>query len=174
MLIAGQGGAGKSGTTLAGIAAGLDSAGDDYVVAALLDRPRAHPAYRLLKQDPAGLARLGLDRLLPDPGPLNWQGKHSFDIAALGRGRLRTLELTAILIPRIAHAARSRLAPASGREAMLALAPSSIFQIQGERLSAPRFFGELARRLPAFHLELGTEPQEIAATIASFLDREAA
>ncbi len=175
-LIAGQGGSGKSGTTLAGLAAGLDSAGDDYVLvdpAAAADGAiMAHPVYRVAKQDPAGLSRLGLSRLAAASAP-NWQGKHEFDVAAIGGGRISALKLKAILAPRIAGAAQTRITPASARDAMLALAPSSVFQIPGERVSALSFFAGLARRLPAFRVELGRDPAEIAARIDAFLGEAA-
>ncbi|MFT3810495.1 MAG: hypothetical protein QM698_11300 [Micropepsaceae bacterium] len=175
VLIAGQGGAGKSGTTLAGIAAGLDTAGDDYV---LVDPgPRGeggvsvHPVYRLAKQDRTGLARLGLAHLAAATPP-NWQGKHEFDVAAIGGGRVGALRLTSILMPRIAGAAATTLTPASPRDAMLALAPSSVFQIPGERASALPFFAGLARRLPSFRLDLGHDPAEIAGVIDAFIAQQ--
>ncbi len=171
VLIAGQGGAGKSGTTLAGIAAGLDTAGDDYVLIDPGTQPGAivaHPVYRIAKQDPAGLARLGLSRLAA-ASPPNWQGKHEFDVEAIGGGRLSALEIKAILLPRVVGGSVTRVAPASPRDAMLALAPSSVFQIPGERGLALPFFADLARRLPAFRLELGRDPAGIAAAIDALI-----
>jgi hypothetical protein len=171
VLIAGRGGAGKSSTTLAGVAAGLDSVGDDYVLVEAGDDVRAHPVYAVAKQDASGFARLGLGRLVADPGPLNWQGKHEFGLALLGRP-VQHLALTAILVPRVAHRARTEIVLASPREAMLALAPSGIFQMPGEWLSGSRFYADLIRRLPSFRIELGTDGREIAESIASFLDRQ--
>jgi hypothetical protein len=170
VLIAGRGGAGKSSTTLAGVAAGLDSVGDDYVLIEAGDDVRAYSVYAVAKQDASGFARLGLGRLVADPGPLNWQGKHEFGLALLGR-TVQDLALTAILIPRIAHRGRTEIVPASPREAMLALAPSGIFQMPGEWLSGSRFYADLIRRLPSFRVELGTDGREIAESIGRFLDR---
>lgn len=58
VLLAGSGGSGKSGTTLAGIAAGLATVGDDYSLVAQEEAVAAYPLYRLLKQDPAGVNRV--------------------------------------------------------------------------------------------------------------------
>lgn len=54
---------------------------------------------------------------------------------------------------------------------MIALAPSGIAQMPGERESGFRFFDELTRLLPCYRLSLGTEPEEIAGTISEFLAR---
>lgn len=56
---------------------------------------------------------------------------------------------------------------------MIALAPSGIAQMPGERESGFRFFSDLTRLLPCYRLSLGTQPQEIAGTIADFLVRGA-
>lgn len=166
ILIAGKGGAGKSGTTLAGVLAGLDTAGDDYV---LIDRTmpgfRAWPLYRLAKQGPAGLARLGLSV----DGVENWQGKIEFDIRELGAGQLMPSGLRAIVLPRIRHGARCRFVAVSPREAMLALAPSSLFQLPGNPRQGLTFLGDLVRALPAFRLELGTDPAEIGQALGDFI-----
>jgi hypothetical protein len=59
--------------------------------------------------------------------------------------------------------------PISRKEAMIALAPSGIVQMPGERESGFRFFSDLTRDLPCYRLSLGTEPREIAAAIADFI-----
>ncbi len=96
VLLSGAGGSGKSECpVLAGILGGLDSAGDDYVVVDTGDRPpAAHPVMRLMKQDAAGLARLGIDPVAQGLGLPNWQNKFEFDFEALGAGRrARVVEL---------------------------------------------------------------------------------
>ncbi len=173
VLLAGAGGAGKSGTVVSGLLAGLDSVGDDYVLMKLDgDRSMARPLFTTLKQDPAGFDRLGLARWLPEPGPLNWQGKHQFRVQDVcPRGLADELDIVALLVPRISGAGRSAITPVARKEALMALAPSGIAQMPGERESGFRFFGELTRRLPCYDLALGTRGDEIAETIAAFLDR---
>lgn len=170
VLLAGAGGSGKSGTVLAGLLGGLASVGDDYV---LLDAGssgvRAFPIFSTLKQDPAGFERLGLASRL-GPRPLNWQGKHQFRIDELVSGGVADrLDVAAILLPRIGAGA-TRITPASPKEALLALAPSALYQMPGERESGFRFFSGVAATLPAYHLELGTDPAEIAGAIAAFIE----
>ncbi|GAA2830322.1 hypothetical protein EDC40_10224 [Aminobacter aminovorans] len=173
VLLAGAGGAGKSGTVASGLLAGLDSVGDDYVLVEF-DGGRlvARPLFTTLKQDQSGFDRLGLARLLPDPGILNWQGKYQFRVQDLcPRGVARQLDIVALLVPQISGAAQSAITPLARKDALMALAPSGIAQMPGERESGFRFFGELTRRLPCYNLVLGTRGEEIAETIAAFLDR---
>lgn len=174
-FVLGAGGAGKSGTTLACILAGMSSAGDDYVLAELgTDTVHTHPVTRLMKQDLAGLRRLGLDaRDARFSGP-NWQGKYVFDSEQLGRGRrAQQLRMTAILLPRIAGLPHTRIERASAREAMMALAPSSLYQLLGGWHEGFAVMARIVRQLPVYRVALGTEPVEIAESIANLLQGQA-
>jgi hypothetical protein len=170
VLIAGPGGAGKSGTTLAGVIAGLDSVGDDYVLIDPRDSPTAYPVFRNMKQDPAGYARLRLSRFLDDPGATNWQGKHEFDFERLGRGkRAPSLQIHALLIPKLSDRSRSDIRPIKPRDAMLALSPTGIFQLPGERASGARLLADLVRSLPSFQIDLSCDPNEIGESLTAFV-----
>lgn len=170
VLIAAASGSGKSGTALAGVLHGLDSAGDDYVVVQRTEAAVfAYPAFALFKQDREGLQRAGIAERFED-APLNWHGKVEFDPAALtGRALAPRLEIVALLIPEVAHAARTTFAPARADEAALALAPSGVLQLPGDTQAGFHFLADLARRVPAFRLRLSEDPAEIAAAIGTFL-----
>ncbi|MEI9426945.1 serine kinase [Mesorhizobium sp. Cs1299R1N3] len=174
ILLAGSGGAGKSGTVAAGLLNGLDSVGDDYVLIDLAGGVTARPLFSTLKQDALGFARLGLRQRLTAQGPLNWQGKHMFHVDDIAPGPVPAmLDIVALMVPHISGGGASSIMPVSRRDAMIALAPSGIAQMPGERESGFRFFGELTRHLPCFRLSLGTDPAEIAGTIEAFLTRGA-
>lgn len=176
VFLVGAGGSGKSGTTLSGILHGLTSVGDDYVA---VSSPgtiiEALPVLRRMKQDVAGLRRLGLEAGKGAlDGPPNWQGKVEFDFEALAAGaRAERLTMTAILMPHIARAPSSSFRPATAKEAMIAMAPSSLFQLHGSWREDFGLIASVARTLPAFHLDLSEDPKEIAAAIRSFLDSRA-
>ena len=175
VMIIGAGGAGKSGTTVSGVLAGLDSAGDDYV-AMHQDESGifAAPVMKLMKQDAKGLARLGIDPVTHGLGETNWQNKFEFDFELFGAGRRApSIALKAILLPRIAHAARSTLRPAPSQVAMMALAPSNLQQLPGGWREAMAFTAQIARRLPAYYLDLSSDPAEIAATIRNLIEERA-
>jgi len=173
-LIVGASGSGKSGTTLAGLLNGLQSAGDDYVVVEQGADVVARSVFRLFKQDLNGLRRAGVDpENLPDVRQ-NWHGKIEFDAARLApKAFVDRLKVGALLLPHIAHAQCTRIEPATAREAALALAPSAVLQLPGDAAEGFQFFMGLAKRLPAFHVSLSENPVEIADTIGSFLEREA-
>jgi hypothetical protein len=173
VLLIGAGGAGKSGTTLSGILNGLSSVGDDYIaISATGDRVEAYPLLRSMKQDIGGLQRLGLVAGKGAlGGPVNWQGKVEFDFEALAPGaRAERLAVTAILLPHIKQTPSSSFRPASAREAMMAMAPNSLFQLHGSWREDFSLIASVARALPAFHLDLSEEPAEIAAAIRAFIE----
>lgn len=172
ILLAGAGGSGKSGTVVAGLLSGLESVGDDYVLTDIAGGVTAYPLFATLKQDPKGFRRLGLRHRLKTHGPLNWQGKHQFLLENIAvQTTPARLDIIALLVPSIGGGEISSIVPVSRRDAMIALAPSGIAQMPGERESGFRFFSELTRLLPCYRLSLGTRPGEIAGTISEFLAR---
>lgn len=174
ILLAGSGGAGKSGTVVAGLLNGLQSVGDDYILLDANDEVVGYPVFASLKQDQAGFDRLGLKDRLAFSGPLNWQGKYEFRMGDICDGSPPAkLLIKALLVPRITGAVKTRIEPISRRDAMLAFAPSSIHQMPGERESGFAFFSRVANSLPSFALELGKDPADIAHTIAEFLEQAA-
>ncbi len=172
VLLAGSGGSGKSGTVIGGIAHGLQSVGDDYV---LLEADAlgvfAYPLFQTLKQDLSGLRRLGLETRISQTRSTNWQDKFEFTSEEIGGQSLAAqLKIRAILIPKIVDAANSTISPISPQRAMLALAPTGLFQLPGERTSGVRFFTDLVRRLPCFELALSRDPANVSRTLEAFID----
>jgi hypothetical protein len=170
-LLAGPGGAGKSGTTIAGITHGLLTAGDDY----LLVEPGqggapsvAWPVYRILKQDRRGLTRAGRADL--GQRAVNWSGKVELDLEESFPGRMaRSLRLKVILLPTVGGRARTSARRATPTQAFSAIAASMLGQLPGARMAGFSFLTRLTRSLPAYHLDLGPEPHEVAATVADLL-----
>lgn len=172
VLLCGGGGAGKSGTVLAGVRAGLQTAGDDYVLAqAGSDGIVAHPIICRAKQDRAGLERLGIDPGDDGFSGPNWQDKYEFDLDRLGgAGSISALTLMGILLLTRTGEPNSRLRPANRVEVMMAIAPSQLGQLTGGWRQAHRFLAQLARQLPAFWLELGTDPQAAVDTVLEAIE----
>jgi hypothetical protein len=169
-LLVGPGGSGKSGTTVAGISHGLVTTGDDYLLVAPGVTPVAWPVYRVLKQDPAGLARVGRDGLAGRA--VNWNGKVELDLETEFPSRLSDrLALRLILLPTVAGGQRSQVRPATPTEAFSAVATSMLTQLPGARIAGFSFLTRLTRSLPAYHLRLSADPEEIAVTIRGLLGR---
>jgi hypothetical protein len=167
LLLAGAGGSGKSTTTLFSIKHGFSSAGDDLVLVDPDDRGQVcvSAVYDSLKLVPATLAdpadrdrpwlRLDAD----DPKQLTL-------LSGFASGTLRrTFPLHAIVLPRIAHAAKTTFRRARGSDAFLAIAPSTqkIF-LRGAAELVDKV-ARVVRRLPVFWLDLGTEEKEVSDAI---------
>lgn len=170
VLLAGAGGSGKSGTVLSGLLGGLTTVGDDYVFVSPADL-RAYPLFETLKQDAAGLKRLGLATHHAIPAATNWQNKHQFFMRHLGLAECaQSLSLHALLLPRITGQGKTTPTPISAKEAFLALAPSGVTQVPGDRPLLYATAAEVARRLPSFRLDLGSDPDEVSAALRRFIE----
>ena len=170
VLIVGPGGAGKSGTTLAGISTGLKTAGDDYVLIRPTSPPTAFRVYNIFKQDRVRLARI--DGLAEATARLktNWNNKLEFDPEDLFPGCLvEHVRLHAILAPKIAYEPRTRLVKVDPQSVFQQLAPSLWTQLPGTPVSGFRFATWLTRSLPTYGVSLSDDPAEIGDTIGRFI-----
>jgi hypothetical protein len=126
--------------------------------------------YRVLKQDPAGLSRAGRDGLAGRA--VDWHGKVELDLGTeFPSGLTDWLSLRLILLPAVAGARRTEVHPAAPTEAFSAVAASMLAQLPGARLAGFSFLTRLTRSLPAYHLRLSADPEEIAATVRRLLER---
>jgi hypothetical protein len=161
VLIAGASGSGKSTTAAACLEAGMECAGDDYVLLEVSEDAVAHPLY--------GTVKLGADSLallpgLPHGDPPGEGEKFVLDLAQRWPHTMaKPVSIGAIVVPRPAtNGGGAKLRPASGALALRALAPTTIFQLAGDNGGALRPLAGLARRLPTYELELGSRPIECA------------
>jgi hypothetical protein len=150
VMLAGPGGSGKSTTTKACLAAGLRAAGEDYVVLdASGDRLRAHTVYRTIKTDD----RLGARVADPanDPRVISLIG---VDVPG---AMAQSLEVTAVLVPRVTDARESSLRRVPSGAALRAVAPSTLMQVPPEVVADLRPMSDLVTRAPTFELSLGRD-----------------
>ncbi len=173
VLLVGKGGSGKSTSALACLESGLRYAGDDYCI---------------VQQDNSGVygihslyctAKLvGINDLesFPDMtrSVLNLQrfagekvaiSIHDYSAAMLIEG----FPLRAILVPVITHETETRMVPCSPREAMMAIAPSTLSQLPASGKRDLEFLGHLARRVPCYRMEAGTALRRIPEKISELL-----
>lgn len=167
LLLAGAGGSGKSTTTFFSVKHGFASAGDDLVLVDADERGQVcvSAVYDSLKLVPAALADPA-DRDRP------WLSLDADDpkcitlLSGFSSGTLRRcFPLHAVVLPRIAHAARTTFHRARGSDAFLAIAPSTQKLLWRGAPELVDKVARVARRLPAFWLDLGTEAEEVAAAI---------
>lgn len=173
-LLIGAGGCGKSTTAVACVEQGMRAAGDDYVLLDVGSRV-AHPLYGTAKLDARSVALLPGAALALLPAAGRDAEKRVVDLAARWPDRMaRPVSADVLVMPRIVAGGRTRLLPASGADALRALAPTTLLQLPGDnrRLLAP--LADLARRLPAYVLELGGSPRDAVAALTPLLQARAA
>jgi hypothetical protein len=147
VLLAGPGGSGKSTTTLACLEAGMQIVGDDYAAIELgHERVRAWNLYGSIKVGERG------------KGPGGRDGRRTLLLGHdLPGTPTETLDLQAILIPRIGDRRESRTNRANPADALRALAPSTLLQAPHEEGQTLGILADLARSVPAYHLHLGAD-----------------
>ncbi len=173
VLLPGQGGSGKSTTTALCALAGLQTTGDDYVV---LD-PGArsvHALYRTVKLAGDLVERVVERRLGPGAAfPAGFEaghGKRAYWLDEVAPGSLvPTLEVAAVVAPRVAGLPATRLTAASPAEALRRLAPSSLLQLPGGAESAFAAMRSLVDTVPVFEAALGRDLDRIPGEIEGFL-----
>lgn len=173
VLIAGPGGAGKSTTALASLLDGrLGYAGDDYVAVGL-DAPFVHSLYSSAKIHRDDLPRFPhLDGVVGRDG--REDGKAVFYVGESFPGRaVPGFPLRAIVVPRVGGRRAARAVRGASATALAALAPSTIFQLHPPAPDALARMAELARAVPTFVLELGTDIRTIPRELLRIIDEGA-
>ena len=170
-LIAGRGGAGKSTTALLCLASGMRYLGDDYVLLDGTSEPTVYSLYSSAKLDPEQMRRF------PDllPAVANARRFDTEKALAFLHGRFsrqlaRSLPVRALVLPRISGRANTRIAAVSPAAALIALAPSTIFQLADAGTNEFHALSDFVRKVPCFALELGTDLPQIAAVVRDVLE----
>lgn len=176
VLLAARGGSGKSTTALACLEAGMLYLGDDYVMLEAGHPPTAASLYATAKLIPANLD----DRL---PGLRAWvTGRHdrTQDKVTLGLFEafssqvVRSLPLRAIVIPFLTPDGRLSLQPATARDTLTALAPTTLFQLPNAGEQALRQMAGMVRAVPRYRLGLDRDLAVNVQALRDLIAREAA
>jgi len=169
VLITAKGGSGKTTTALACFLEGMNYLSDDYVAIDCETRM----AYSLFNS-----AMLTNDNLVRFPvfdahvqNPTRAESiKALVYLHQFHPDRLcRQAPLKAILIPQVMNTPLTTIVPTSRVHALMAIAPTirSLRNYEQEKLSAAK---RLAESVPCFELQLGSDMQDVAATVRTFLD----
>jgi len=172
VLLAGEGGSGKSTTALICLNAGLSYVSDDYCLVEMEPDPYVHSIYCSAKMSWNDVRRF------PYFTPaVECSGNNHEDKALLLLNKqypqkiVRGFPIRAILVPRIVGSAKTTVTPISARQGLMALAPSTIFQLRGADQGDLSFIAELTRIIPSFLLELGTDYNSIPEIVSDVLKR---
>jgi hypothetical protein len=170
VLLVGRGGSGKSTSTLACLGSGLQIAGDDYCLVTNRGNPVVHSLYCSAKIEPGFLSRLPsysmtAGRTFDDGGD-----KSVVYLCNLNHAQIiLQFPLLALFIPRITGGQDTSLRPAPAMHGLKALAPSTIFQLVEPGEKAFRALARLARQVPSYYLDLGTDLRQIPGVIMDYL-----
>ncbi len=168
VLLAGPSGSGKTTTTAACLRDGMTYVGDNYVLVSLGDEPVAHAIYSNLKLRDGTLDLIsGLGEPSADREETE---KLVLDVRRTWPSQLATsLPLRAIAVVSVSGEAATRAVPASPVEALLALAPTTVYQLP-DNGPVLRPMAELVRRTRLFRIELGRDIASTPATIRALLE----
>jgi hypothetical protein len=168
VLLTGPGGSGKSTSAVAAFLSGYDYLGDDYVLVDLKGpQPVVHSLYATAKLGPHALTLLpGLSGTL-GYAPRIGDQKRIIDVSQLRPGGLGTsarIEGIVVTVPSVDG--RTVLRRASAGAVLRALAPSTIFQAPEHDGALLGALAQLARRVPAYVLELGGRPDVVGSALS--------
>jgi hypothetical protein len=171
-LLVGQGGAGKSTTSICCLLNGLAYLSDDFVgLAAAPDGDFVgHSLYN------SALIRLGhlngyhALAAACRPGHYPDEEKSMVCFSRMDGARLAAkVAIRAVLFPRVAGRADTEIAPLAPRAALLALAPSLLLCRTGVGARGMQRLAALVERVPSYRLELGHDLRQVAPTVTNLL-----
>lgn len=163
VLLCGGSGAGKSTTALAALAAGMRSAGDDYVLVEPGYPPIAHALYTSTLLEIGHYERNR--RLMPVLDHVADQlDRHKAVMYAGGNGAPVIgggFPLVALVALRVERGASPRFGRTTAAAVLRALAPSTLAQLGMVDAAGLARLAELCRHLPAYELRLGDDPTHV-------------
>lgn len=173
VLFPGMGGSGKSTSTLACLCSGFNYLGDDYIgLQVLMDGSFVgHSLYNSTWLEPAHMAHF--PPLPPHAihGGLPGENKCLVLLSPLFSNQLsRSAPIRVLALPRIVDTLTTRYCHASKADALLRLAPSSLFAL-APRSGVREFQAlvQLVERVPSYWLELGRDLTEIPHRVQDLL-----
>jgi len=170
VLLVGRSGSGKSTTALACVGGALRYLADDSSLIEFGHRPHVHSLYSSGKADPRSITML--PGLVDDFEPIPNDNKSVIFLSRRYRSAiLSSAPLRAIIIPQIVPDSDCEAAPASAETALRALAPSTIFQMPGDRAQSFARMATLVRRLPCWTLRLGMDPRAAQPVLLNIITR---
>ncbi|QOY87560.1 hypothetical protein [Paludibaculum fermentans] len=166
VLMPGQGGAGKSSTSLACLAHGLQFIGDDYVALAFDPAPRAYSLYATAKLDRRSLERYpelaARCRAVESPG---FEKAVLFLRDGFADNMPESLPVRLVLTPRISGQPETTLGLVDAGDVEWALSSGTLVHLPHVNGQTVRFLSRMAQQVPHSMLNLGTDPAGIVHAI---------
>jgi hypothetical protein len=171
VLIAGKSGSGKSTSTMACLSSDLLYLGDDYVLVRTDAEPAVHSLYSTAKLDAEAMERFpSLRHTISNPTSLDTEKALIFVHEFFPEKFVRAFPLKAILVPVITGLKDTLLKPANPGASLMAIAPTTVFHLQGASRELFQKLSRLVKQVPSYTLELGTDLTQIPEAISSVLN----
>ncbi len=171
VLLAGQGGSGKSNTTLSALESGFQYLSDDFSLVQLDPSPRAHSAFCTGRVHAADLEGLSfLKPFVSNAAGLD-QDKALFYLSECFPEQLTSdLPLRAILLPRVKDQEGTTWESAPPASAHRALTAVTLHQLPGAGEATLQAIAGVVRALPRYFLNLGTDRRSTPLAIRAILE----
>lgn len=163
VLFAGKSGSGKSTSSLACLCAGFHYLSEDFVGL----RQSSDGSFQGYSLYNSVFLEIGHLTRFPHLLPYVIKGRPTEEKSAVILSHVfperieRVVPIQALLIPCVVDARESKISPASKGQALLALGPSSLFQIPSRRMRGFEKLAQLIERLPCYWLEAGCDLDSI-------------
>ncbi len=170
VLFVGQGGKGKSTSAIQCLSGGLNYLGDDYVLVNLKNTPIAYSIYCSGKLHAHHLKNFPALTEITNPGIVDIDNKPIIYLNDLFKDQMTVSSpIKAIVVPNITSANNSFITRISPFEALKALAPSTIIQLDLGSNNVLSKMADLTKKTACYRLDLGTNLEGIAPEIKSLL-----
>ena len=170
VIITGKSGAGKSSSSVSCLNSELGFAGDENMV--LFSEPpyTVHSIYTSVNLDQKSRSLLPfLDEINPSEIPGDIEKKMYFLQENFKHKIINSFPLKGIIVSQISGEGASTLKPASKILALTELAPTSIFQIPGNKGAALKRMNGVIQNIPCFQLTIGESLADVPKIISEFL-----
>jgi hypothetical protein len=173
VLLAGKSGSGKSTTAITCLNSELGYASDDYCLVTSEPSPYAFCLYNSAKVNGDNLHRVS--HLIPaftSTDPFEHEKATYFLHEQCPDKLVSGFPIRAVLLPRVTGRTETCLKPATTIEGLQALALSTMAQLAEAGPLTMQLLKRFVSRVPCYHLELGTELNQIPEVIIALLENE--
>ena len=171
VMLVGNGGAGKSTSSIASLLGGLEYLGDDFVGISSTGRNFVgHGFYASCLLDSGHLRRFPALRSMARPPNHEYEHKHVMYLRQAFSERLvEERPLRALLLPRVVDAVDTTFEKASPLEALRAMAPTSVMYLPRPSRAAFERLTDLVEAVPAYWLNLGRDVGQIPGAVRALI-----
>ena len=172
VLIVGRGGKGKSSTSIQCIIDGLDYLSDDYLLIDITsEKTMAYSIYNSGHLELNNIENFPKIKSFIDIGDINQNNKPYLFLSPIFKDKVkRSTEIKAIIVPLVTKNKSANYYPISSVEAIKALAPTSLVQLNTRGINSLQSLANLTRKFPNFCLELGSDFEDISFTVKNIIN----